>query len=257
MSKESKQEIMKPGEQVPSTEMAAPTGEVTPMQAIVYAIEKGIPAEQLSQLMKLSDHYEDREAKKAFVRAMAEFKRNPPRIIKDIQVSFGNTNYSHADISKASDLIGVELLKHGLTHHWETSSLDNGMTRVACIITHVDGYSEESSMQAASDSSGSKNPIQAAGSTVSYLQRYTLLTAVGIVAQGVDNDGRAPSQETEFITSEQVNQIDDLIEEHSLDKGLFLKWAKVEKLKDIPASNLEAVMAGIQKSIDNLNKGKE
>jgi hypothetical protein len=45
-------------------------------------------------------------------------------------------------------------------------------------------------MSAPDDQSGGKNAIQARGSTVTYLQRYTLLSAFGLVAADEDDDGR-------------------------------------------------------------------
>jgi hypothetical protein len=54
------------------------------------------------------------------------------------------------------------------------------------------GHSERTTLSATADTSGSKNSIQAIGSTVTYLQRYTLLAAVGLAAGG-DDDGQAAS----------------------------------------------------------------
>jgi len=44
---------------------------------------------------------------------------------------------------------------------------------ITCIISHRDGYREENSLSAAADTSGEKNPIQAIGSTLTYLQRMS------------------------------------------------------------------------------------
>jgi hypothetical protein len=64
------------------------------------------------------------------------------------------------------------------------------------------GHSEETTLRAIPDTSGSKNSIQAIGSTVTYLQRYTLLAAVGMAAAGMDNDGRAADEEQKPKISE-------------------------------------------------------
>ena len=45
-------------------------------------------------------------------------------------------------------------------------------------------------MAAGPDGSGGKNAIQAIGSTVSYLERYTLLAATGLATEDQDDDGR-------------------------------------------------------------------
>jgi hypothetical protein len=50
------------------------------------------------------------------------------------------------------------------------------------------GHKIETSIEAGSDTSGSKNAIQAIGSTISYLKRYTLENVLGLSADE-DNDG--------------------------------------------------------------------
>ena len=252
MSNKPNQELVEtPGAQAPM--IAGP--ELSPLQIIQTAVAQGMGPGEIEQLVALQERMERTAAHKAFVAAMAAFKSNPPRILKDSMVSFGTTKYSHADLSTASDIIGAALLEHGLTHTWKTDPLDNGMTRVTCTITHIDGHSESSSMQSAPDAGGGKNAVQAQGSAVTYLMRYTLMAAVGIVAQGIDNDGRAAQQKIVFITTEQAQEIEGLIETHSLDRGKFLAWAGVEKIAEIHAPAYKNVMNTIQRSIAAASKG--
>ena len=61
--------------------------------------------------------------------------------------------------------------------------------RVTCFISHRDGHTEQTSMEAGKDDSGAKNNIQQKGSTQTYLQRYTLIGALGLSTAEGDNDG--------------------------------------------------------------------
>jgi hypothetical protein len=70
---------------------------------------------------------------------------------------------------------------------------------VSCIISHRAGHSEENSLSARHDTSGNKNPIQALGSAVTYLQRYTLKAAVGVAA-AADDDGQTATPEQQHRT---------------------------------------------------------
>jgi hypothetical protein len=54
--------------------------------------------------------------------------------------------------------------------------------------------------------SGSKNAIQAIGSAVTYLQRYTLLSATGLAAKNGDNDGADASPKLDNL-DEQIEWI--------------------------------------------------
>lgn len=162
---------------------------VTPMAMLHMAVEKGASVEQLERLMALQERYEANEAKKEFVAALAKFKANPPEIIKNIKVSFGNTKYNHAGLDQASDKIGAALSLVGLSHTWEVQQ-EGPKIKVSCILTHSRGHSERVSMEGSADTSGSKSANQAVASTVSFFQRYTLLMAVGVAPKNVDDDGR-------------------------------------------------------------------
>jgi hypothetical protein len=165
---------------------------ITPMHMLQVAIEKGASLEQLEKLMELQERHEANEARKAFVSAMSAFKANPPDIFKNKHVSFttqkGKTEYDHATLDQVSLAIGTALSKHGLSHRWVTDQSD-GRIKVTCIITHSMGHSESVSLQSSADDSGGKNSIQAIGSAVTYLQRYTLLAATGMAVQDQDDDG--------------------------------------------------------------------
>lgn len=143
---------------------------------------------QLDALLAVQERYEANEARKAYHVAMAAFKKDPPKILKDKNVSFGNTNYNHATLANVTKTIDTVLSSHGLTSSWVTDS-ENGSIKVTCKITHVLGHSESTCLSAAPDTSGKKNPIQAIGSTVTYLQRYTLLALTGLATSEQDDDG--------------------------------------------------------------------
>lgn len=157
--------------------------------------DSNVDIDKLSQFFDLHERWEKNEAKKAFVEAMSAFKANPPKIIKDCHVTYNNTKYNHASLYNVTSTINEALSNHGLTASWTTEQNDNRVT-VTCVITHVSGHAEKTSLSSAPDASGSKNPIQAIGSAVSYLQRYTLLSLVGIAAEGQDDDGHATDDDT-------------------------------------------------------------
>ena len=160
----------------------------TPMMMLQMAVQQGASVEQLERLMALQERYETNEAKKEFVAALAKFKENPPEIIKNIKVSFGNTKYSHAGLDQASDKIGAALSTVGISHTWEV--LQGERIKVSCILTHMRGHSERVAMEGMADTSGSKSALQAIASAISFMQRYTLLMAVGVAPKNVDDDGR-------------------------------------------------------------------
>jgi hypothetical protein len=166
---------------------------ITPMELIQIAMNQNADIGKLEKLMELQLRWEANEAKKAFVVAMNAFKENPPEITKNKLVSYtttkGTTTYKHATLDHVCESIMQVMSKHGLSHRWAVDQA-NGRIKVTCSVTHIGGHSEQTYLEAGPDDSGGKNAIQAIASTVSYLERYTLMAAVGLASGEMDNDGQ-------------------------------------------------------------------
>ena len=242
----------KTGEIVESS-MAAPTVSPAPVEqgstALMRMIEKAMidpsfDVAKMEQLLGVKERWEANEARKAFVVALAAFKADPPRIVKDKTVSFdtreGRTEYDHATLAQVCAVIGQALAEHGLSHTWEIHQHEDAAVEVTCVLTHELGHSERVSMRGMPDASGKKNLIQQAASTVTYLERYTLLAATGLAA-GEDTDGGAP---VEFISAEQKETLIELMKEVEADTVRFLRHLNIKTLDDLPAARFgEAVNA--------------
>lgn len=176
---------------------------MTPGQLVGQLMQQGGSMDLLAmeRLMGLQERWDANEAKKAYHAAMAAFKQNPPTILKDKHVEFttskGTTAYDHATIGNVVKQIVASLAEHDLSHSWSTEQLDGGQVAVTCTITHKAGHSESVTLKAGRDESGGKNSIQALGSAITYLQRYTLLAITGLaVEDGSDDDGRGADGST-------------------------------------------------------------
>lgn len=182
-----------------SAVVAQQGGAVTPMELLRHAMDAGADLDRLERLMDLQDRYEANLARKAFAEDMAKFKENPPTIYKDKHVDFktdkGRTQYDHATIGNVTELIVEALARHGFSHRWVPTQRD-GQVIVTCVITHRLGYKEETTLQSAPDTSGGKNGIQSIMSAQTYLQRHSLLAAVGLATKDqIDDDGAGTGSE--------------------------------------------------------------
>lgn len=221
---------------------------MTPAELLQIAVAKGADLEKLEKLMELQLKWEANEARKAYMNAMAAFKASPPKLVKNKHVKFvtqkGTTEYDHATLDNIVDIVGRALAAQGLQHSWRTEQLEGGLIKVTCILTHILGHTESTSLQGVRDESGGKNSIQAVGSTVSYLQRYTLLAITGLATGDMDDDGKG-SEPVERITEKQVLDLQALIEEVGLSPELYdklLARCKISKLEEIvPAAYADVV----------------
>jgi len=218
----------------------------SPLAAAERLLASGADLDKIEKMLELQERFEKNEAKKAYHQAMSEFKANPPTILKDRKVSFKNTHYSHATLGNITSIINSELAKYGLTSAWKTKQEQNGIT-VICTITHKLGYSESTSLTAGADTSGSKNSIQAIGSTITYLQRYTLLALTGLSTHEQDDDGRL--SEVQTISEKQISQITDMINSTNADEVKFLKWMGAESVESIPVNLFNKAMAALKAKV--------
>lgn len=207
-----------------------------PATLIEKAVEGKADLEKVEKLLAIQERWEANEARKAYHKAMANFKADPPKIDKDKTVSFnttaGKTSYNHATLANVTEKINAALSKYGLSASWKTQQ-NNGDISVTCKITHELGHSEETTLSAKADTSGSKNAIQAIGSTITYLERYSLLALTGLATYDQDDDGNGAGKPVEYISEDQVNHIIDLIVELRVNKAEFNKLMKVESIDKI------------------------
>ena len=166
---------------------------ITPMSMLDRAIASGASVEVLERLMSLQARWQAAEARRAFSAALAALRHDMPQIVKTQQVDFstgrGRTEYKYEDLAEIIGAVSEPMAQHGLSFRWRTDSDTPGQVKVTCLLEHADGHSETTALSGPYDDSGNKNAIQAIGSVVTYLQRYTLKAALGIAAAR-DDDGR-------------------------------------------------------------------
>ena len=169
--------------------------ETSPFGMMLTALGRGASLELVESAMKLQERWEANEARKAFVKAMSDFKAEPLEIFKRKKVGYdtkdgGFVGYKHAELSHITDVVVPAMARHGLSHRWDLQQT-GGRIVVICTITHRLGHSESVSLDGTPDNSGKKNSIQQVASTITYLQRYTLLAATGLATKDdADDDGR-------------------------------------------------------------------
>lgn len=222
---------------------------MTPMEMVGRALEMGVSAEILKQMMDLRDREEARNAKLAFTRAVAAAKAELRPIMKTREVDYTpqgkqRVNYRHEDLAGIEAQVTPILTTHGLSYRFESDNGPDKPITVTCVLEHVDGHSTRTPLSAGADTSGGKNSLQAIASAVTYLQRYTLKLALGLSVSH-DDDGKAAGDSDEppqFITEKQVMELRDLLETKGANEARFIKFINVDSLDKIYADKLESVI---------------
>ena len=214
---------------------------VTPMDMLNRAVQSGAGLDMVEKLMGLQERWEANQARKAFDKAIAAAKAKIPPITRN---ATGHNSKKYADFAAIAKVVDPILSEHGLSYRFRTSQGDR--ISVTCILSHEDGHSEETTLAGPADTSGSKNAIQAIGSTLTYLQRYSLVQMLGLAASN-DDDGKAAAA-GDKITEQQAMEIADKCKEVSdTFHENFCSYFGIETIADLPAKEYQRALVAIGK----------
>lgn len=148
------------------------------------------------KVMEMREAHRQREAFTAFQDSMAAFKSNAPEIMKDREgMKADGDTYRYASLGGVTAAIIGALAAQGITHRWEIRQ-ELGLVAVSCTLAHRLGHSEKAEISGPPSTDPTLTPTQQINSTVTVLQRSTLLAASGLSAKDMDDDnGRGPRPE--------------------------------------------------------------
>lgn len=188
-------------------EIMSNSSDPNPSALLQLAVQQNLDIDKLEKLMQLQERWQAQQARKEFLSAISHFQANCPTLEKTKKVDFANkagyrTKYSYASLGDIVESIKKPLSDAGLSFRWEIQDVESKLV-VTCIVSHHLGHSEKTTMSAAKDESGGKNEIQQRGSSITYLQRYTLIAALGISTADEDVDGHKEETSTPAQTKQQ------------------------------------------------------
>lgn len=167
----------------------------------------------LRQMMDLQERILDRNAKQDYMASFAEMQPKLPAIGRKGAAHNGK----YAKYEDIVETVRPVLGDYGFGFSHRVNQAD-AKIEITCTLTHRSGYSESTQFVAAADSSGSKNAVQAVGSTIAYGKRYTLLALLGIATKDEDDDADTATP----ITSQQALEISNLVDETGTNLQQFL-----------------------------------
>lgn len=229
-----------------------------PMDIVRAALATG-NIEMYREAVALAKELDAIAARKAFDNAMADAKAALPTIRKNREVAAPDKGdkkgpkYRFEDLAEIARTIDPILGEHGLSYRFKVSSEINQPIRVTCIVSHRAGHFEETTLTSGRDDGPGRNAIQQIGSTITYLQRYTLKAALGLAASQ-DDDGRSSEHDDESavytpppgsISPAQVEELRLALEDKGASERAFLNWAKRKRIEDIPSEYFDSCRQAI------------
>jgi hypothetical protein len=178
-----------------------PSPPASPNALVQLAVERDLDIERLGKLLDLQLRWEQENARKAFFAALSKFQAELPPIVQTDRVNAGKAGKrKYAKLGTINEAIRPFLYGNGLSFRFRQQQTE--AITVTCIVSHRDGHSEETSLSAAADMTGGKNAVQSIGSTITYLQRYTLIAALGLTTVSYDDDGESSEDDHDPATAQ-------------------------------------------------------
>lgn len=206
------------------------------------ARDPGVDIDKMERLIAMQERVQVRDARISYFAALAELQPALPVIderggIKDRSGKVQSTYALWEDVNEA---IRPALSEHGFALSFKVRRTENEIA-VTGILSHRDGHSEETELSLPSDTSGSKNAVQAVGSSTSYGKRYTAYALLNITSKGEDDDGKRGGG-FEPISLEQLDELQRRASEVGADLQRFCGALNVTSLPVLPAGRFDEAM---------------
>jgi hypothetical protein len=227
--------------------------QVPPTQSLIHVLARAmsdpsIDVEKVERYAALYERAIAREDEIAFNDAMRLAQSEMRHIAAD--ANNPQTKSKYATYAALDSKVRPIYSKHGFSLSFYTSDgAPEGCIRVQCKVARG-GHTERPFIDMPADGKGAKGgdvmtKTHATGAGVTYGRRYLLGMIFNLVI-GEDHDGNDAAASVEKITQKQADDLNDLIEVNEKDRAAFLKWAKVDRMEDVPAANYDACVRAIE-----------
>ncbi len=216
------------------------------------ASDPNTDVDKLERLLGMYERITAQQAKAAYTTALATLQPLLPvidrrgRITVPAKGDKEGHSTPYARWEDINDAIRPVLAEHGFGLSFRIGAADDGKITVTGVLAHSAGHQEDTTITLQHDSTGSKNAVQAVGSSVSYGKRYTAMALLNITSRApldADDDGHN-ADPAFWITADQLGDLVALMEEVAADRDRFLKFLGVDTLAHLPAKRYaEAVKA--------------
>lgn len=226
---------------------------------IIQIIEKAVTnpmfnVENMERLLLMQERILDRQAKASYTQAMVTMKPKLPVIdrkgkieIRDkIDKNKINQSTPYALWEDIDEGITPILSEHGFALTFRSGVAQDGKITVTGVLSHRDGHSEETTITLPHDSTGSKNAVQAVGSSTSYGKRYTATLLLNLRTKGEDDDGKAAAGPPK-VTDDEAKLLEDKIRATGANLAKFLLFFGIEALADLPSARYDEADAMLRK----------
>lgn len=214
-------------------QIAVPQSDTLNYLAIISqaARDPSVDTNKMQAILDMKREEEDREAKRAFNRAMVAAKREMKPVIRNLRNDHTKSNY--ADLMSIADQVDPIIEANGLAITYGTAPCErDGYYTMIADLLHEDGHEKQYRADIPIDAvgiQGSKNKTatHAFGSTTTYGRRYMKLMIFDIATKDDDGNGAQVSPKT--LSEKQLSELRDLLADLGREEGKFVQYLNAQK----------------------------
>lgn len=218
--------------------------------------DPSVDVDKLERLLALSERQNEKQAKLAYLDAMAKMKPELPIIDKKGHIVIHEKGMpkkpehviqdtAFARWEDIDEAITPVLTEYGFVITFRAGMAADGKVTVTGILSHTAGHSEETTIPLPHDSSGSKNPVQAVGSSLSYGKRYAATFLLNIRTKGEDDDGVEAGADDATLAPIQIEQITEMLARFGMNIQKFCDYLNVTAIAEIKRKDFEKTVKTI------------
>lgn len=228
-------------------QIQVPDVQINPMLAMIerVALDPNASIEKLEKMLDMRERLQSDAARAAFAQAFASASADFPMIPLNGK---GDKNKPYALLKDIISGVKPVLTRNGLALSFGVESTADRVT-VTAKLMHIAGHVETTSIELPRDTSGSKNAVQAVGSSQTYGQRYAAQAILGLsLGDDTDDDGAAGGS-VGTITADEFFNLKTMIEEAGADEAKFCQFLKVKDLESLPQRQYSAAVSALRAKI--------
>lgn len=240
---------------------AVATRQLTAIDLLQAAIEKGITAENVAVVKEIKELVREEQAhaaKLAFGRAFFAMRKEMPVVYADreVKTDSGETAFSYCSPQEIKDMLEPLMQRHGFCTM--TSQVMDGETKVTVTVTlmHEAGHSVEGTftIRVGAENRLVKGPQVVAGATTA-AERHCLIKLFGLRTRiNPDADAR---NEGEPITDAQADELWRRVTDTESNHKAFLKFCGVPVGGEATIADYRRIMSSRYEAADAMLRKKE
>ena len=204
--------------------------------------------EKLRALIGMQRDVMAEQARIAFDAAMADAQAEMVPVLRS--ATNAHTKSRYARLEDIDNAIRPIITQHGFSLTFDNPDQSADGIVITCAVAHRDGHVKNYKLAGARDDKGAqgnanKTPIQAIGSTISYLRRYLTCMIFNVSLTNDDNDGN----EVAPISAKQARDLDDLLLKSGADREKFLAYLRVSDIADLSSRDYPRARAALEQKL--------